>query len=449
MEAESFYDTKLKYWDVDEWRKYIKESIGEIYNFTSTLMELRELLESYVDKDLGEVIDEDERLLPFFVGGIDTRGIYVEESLAKLVKNVVGVHVDPASVSGAISLYGADGYKKVKVEATEPSFYLFVKVLNLVTKEILNQSGVKPNDREVTLRNILEHPETLLDVLKGLYDALLKFSANHNYYTFFIMSTRGLHKKYLVLAYPKLRNKETFRKISEFLGIIRLFSPSVDDEVYKEAYTVFGYEPGKIGDLIWRLQVILWNVLSSYPKLSLIKFEDSTIKLDPNEVINTFKEFIVISPLYIWNEYIQVVEPHIKDIESNLQKNQKTLLNEITGDFGIWDIQVEGKMVKYHIWGTEKYSNSDAYYFMPKLKSSPLDEFMDAIGIYIFGGVFSLLSPRDSLMLKEVIEHHLFRNVYDHFNYISRIQGMFLLKISEIRTLIIPIPLVVTKNESS
>ncbi len=73
MCMERYYDTipNFRYWDVEAWKDYLKKYVVPIYETTATLLELRDELSPYVGKSLKAVKDNNERLLPFFVGGID------------------------------------------------------------------------------------------------------------------------------------------------------------------------------------------------------------------------------------------------------------------------------------------------------------------------------------------------------------------------------------------
>jgi len=292
---ESYYDTipNFRYWDIEAWKNYLKEYIAPIYKTTATLLELRDELLPYVGKSLKAVKDNDEKLLPFFVGGIDENGNYKERSLAKLIKLMFGIYVEPREFASIIKSVGEEGLKDIKMKAKEErevSFLRMIKELNKFSDEVLQKAEIEVQ-HTLGIGSILQNPDKLLDILKEFYKACVSFSANHNYYTFFIISTANIHWKYLVTAYPKL--KENFEKLKDFLGLEPIFVPNVGSDELKKNYTIWGHEKEGITRGIHKMQVKIWEV---FPAKDVF-------------------EYAISEPENLKGEYKNLVEMALRDVE--------------------------------------------------------------------------------------------------------------------------------------
>jgi hypothetical protein len=204
---ESYYDSipEFQYWDISSWKSYLEDIVQPIYKSTQVMLKLKSKIAQYVEKSLKFVKTSEDKLLPFFVGGIDKDGNYKERSLAKLIKLMFGVYIDPKRFVDIVSILGEEGLKDVKVNKVESTAFLkLVQYLNKFSSEILRNAGIKTEVSKVD--EIVQDPNKLLDILKEFYKACIHFSSNHNYYTFFVVSTASIHWKYLVTAYPKLEN---------------------------------------------------------------------------------------------------------------------------------------------------------------------------------------------------------------------------------------------------
>jgi len=204
---ESYYDTipNFRYWDVEAWKDYLREYVVPIYKSTAILLELRDELLPYAGKSLKVVKDNDERLLPFFVGGIDENGNYKKRSLARLIRLMFGIYVEPREFSSAVKEAGEKGLKAVRIKSKdekEISFLRMIKGLKESSDTILQKAKIETQHLP-KVGELLQDPDKLLDILKDLYKACVSFSVNHNYYTFFVISTASIHWKYLIAAYTK------------------------------------------------------------------------------------------------------------------------------------------------------------------------------------------------------------------------------------------------------
>ncbi|ACX72219.1 conserved hypothetical protein [Methanocaldococcus vulcanius M7] len=258
---ESYYDTipNFRYWDVNAWRKYVQEYIVPMYETTKCLLDFKNELSFYVGMSLENVNQSNNYLMPFFIGGIDEEGNYKENALAKLIYLMFGIYVDAKEFVNTMELTGEEGLKDIKVESKDMDNWPFIKFLEKINKhslEIIKKLNIDVQP-SIKVEDILKNPDKILDVLKELYKACVSFNASYNYYTFFILSSYGIHFRYLISAYPKLN--EHFEEIKEFLGFCPMFVPDVDNSTIKKYYTILRYEKDSIGDNLFKMQLHLWN----------------------------------------------------------------------------------------------------------------------------------------------------------------------------------------------
>ncbi|NPA62739.1 MAG: hypothetical protein GXN95_04200 [Methanococci archaeon] len=258
---ESYYDTipNFIYWDVNAWRKYVQEYIVPMYTYTKCLLDFKNELSFYVGMSLENVNQSNNYLMPFFIGGIDEEGNYKENALAKLIYLMFGIYVDAKEFVNTMELTGEEGLKDIKVESKDMDNWPFIKFLEKINKhslEIIKKSNIEIQP-SIKVDDIIKNPDKILDVLKELYKACVSFNASYNYYTFFILSSYGIHFRYLISAYPKLN--EHFEEIKEFLGFCPMFVPDVDNSTIKKYYTILRYEKDSIGDNLFKMQLHLWN----------------------------------------------------------------------------------------------------------------------------------------------------------------------------------------------
>ncbi|AMM54471.1 hypothetical protein [Pyrococcus kukulkanii] len=292
----------FEYWNVEAWKKYIRDYIGPIYSTTKTLLKLKDYLERYVGKSLKAVKEDDERVLKFFVGGIDESGNYTERSLAKLIRLMYGIYVEPTEFVSAVEAVGEEGLEGVEVlkEKEESGFLKLIEKLNDLSSGVLEKSGTKV---EVTpTGEILTSPNKLLDVLKELYEASVSFSVPYNPYTFFILTTNDAHWRALKSMYTKL--PEVFEKLSDLLGLEPIFIPPVDSEKLRKEYTIWSHKIGGIANRIYKMQTTLWVYFSFHDYWYFRKVAERTLEV--------FK-FITPSPEDLLITYAKTVKEALKD----------------------------------------------------------------------------------------------------------------------------------------
>jgi hypothetical protein len=289
----------FEYWNTEAWKHFIENHILPLHHLTSTLLNLRNFILKIIEKSggatLSEVVRERSELLQFMLGGIKEDGEYKENSLAKLVKLTLGIYVNPkqwVTLEMEEGLRASD-YVDVKIEDTQ--FLEFLNKLNEITLRIAKLVGVEPKEvLEGEIEEILQKPEKLLETIKAIYVECLQVSANHNYYTFFALSTKTLPFRYMITAYPKL--KANFNQLKEFLGLKKTFEPNVAEEKVREDYTIWGHLENGLCDSLYKLNDTIWKYLL-------------------NENVKSVLSYITTSFKNLKQEYAQKVQQKLNEIK--------------------------------------------------------------------------------------------------------------------------------------
>jgi len=271
----------FEYWNIDAWRKFIKESIIPLHTATSKLIKLRDYILSIIGTDgkttLSEVEKRRRDLIPFFLGGVGEDGEYKENSLAKLIKLTLGIYVNPKEwiiLEREEGLRASD-YITVKSESTP--FLEFLRKIHEITLRIIKLIKEEPKKvLEGELEDIIQNPEKLLEIIKTIYVKCLQVSVNHNYYTFFALSTRILPFKYMVMAYPRLRIN--FESLKEFLGLEKIFEPGISETKVREDYTVWSHLKGGLCNSLYNLNSIIWKNFSNEHVKSVFNYISTYLK---------------------------------------------------------------------------------------------------------------------------------------------------------------------------
>ena len=271
----------FEYWNIESWKIFIEENIAPLNQAVSKLLSIREYIREVVSTEggitLSEVEAKSEDLLPFFLGGIIENGDYKENSLAKLTRMIFGFYVNPREW---VTLEGEEGvrasdYVKVKVE--ECTFVEFLKKVNETTENILRLRGVKSAQMgESKVRKIIQNPKEMLGILRTVYERSLYVSVNHNYYTFFVVSTKLLPWRFMREAYPKL--KDNFDSVRAFLSLERFFELKMNEKEKRKNYTLWGHSKDGLSANLYDLNQAIWEGFAEEKVRSIFGYVSSNVR---------------------------------------------------------------------------------------------------------------------------------------------------------------------------
>jgi hypothetical protein len=289
----------FEYWNIEAWRGFIKGHILPLHNLTSRLLKLRGFILMIVGTSGKTTLSEVERkrsdILPFLLGGIKEDGEYKDNSLSKLVRLTLGIYVNPKEWITLEREEELRAFDYVNVRTEDTQFLEFLKKLNDAALKIIKLVELEPLEvAEKDIEEIIEKPEKLLEIIRSIYVKCLQVSANHNYYTFFSLSTKTLPFKYMITAYPKLQdNFELFKK---FFGLVKVFEPIISEPKVREEYTIYGHLKDGLCYSLYDLNTAIWDNISS-------------------EVVKSVFSYISASPSDLKQEYAQKVQQQLEEIK--------------------------------------------------------------------------------------------------------------------------------------
>lgn len=375
---QSYYDQieGFEYWSIEGWKRFVKENILPLYISTSKILKLREhLLKTLEGKKLSEVQRE---MWPLLLGGVNEEGKYKENSFAYFIKQTLGIYVETErwAMLEKDPEMNASEYIEVKTANTYP-FLNILTQLNQITLYLLQRASLPlPQVSEDEIKEILKNPERILELVSALYEQCLNVSANHNYYTFFALSTKTLTFRYMVAAYPKLAEK--LESLKDFLGLEKKFEPKVNEPL-KENYTLWGHIKNGLLDLIVILNYTIWDI-----------FKDNSAKIVFGYVSNSLVD--------LREEYSEMVEQKLDEIKWQYPEHirMSRLTNPPYTDRGIYQFyyEVSGPMI------TEESEYSISWSGNPtrgkRQVNVSLLQFLDELSPALFFGLGYLEGTRPS-----------------------------------------------------
>jgi hypothetical protein len=298
----------FEYWNIEAWKDFIKNYIMPLHNLTSKLLKLRDFILTIVGTNGKITLSEVERkrrdILPFLLGGIKEDGEYKDNSLAKLVRFAFGIFINPKEWTTLEKEEGLTAFDYVTIKSETTPFIEFLKKLNEITFHIIKMVNIESKEvLESEIEEIIQKHEKMLEIIKMLYIKCLEICANHNYYTFFTLSTKNLPFKYMIIAYPKLQ--ANFNSLKDFLGLEKIFEPKIIEVKVKEDYTIWGHSKNGLCDSLYNLNnIILENFL--------------------NETVKNVLNYVTTSIKNLKQEYVQKVQQKLEEIKWKFPEYIKT-----------------------------------------------------------------------------------------------------------------------------
>lgn len=263
------------YTSVEEWHKFVKEQILPLHKAISKIIKLRGHLEHLIRDDLPNLIKDNTSVRQILLGGVDEKGEYKPNSLAKLFKEILGISINPTEWVSLCKQSGIDASEYIKCDFSDTEFLQFIDAIKKDREKLLSLVEVGNIDEE-DIEEIFENPEKIVEELKAICRLLINISANHNYHTFFCLNTRCILRGYIEQAYPKL--KDNFESVAEFLGLEPKFVPDVKEGKIRSDYTIWGHKEAGFAELVYKLNKTIWKYTRLGETLKLIGVEVRSLK---------------------------------------------------------------------------------------------------------------------------------------------------------------------------
>lgn len=244
------------YTNIEEWKEFIKTELIPLNNSILQLINLRKYFKQLSQIEFKELFENNQNIQEIFLGGVNNRGEYNPNSLAKLYNDTIGIYINIKDWVVLSKQEGIDPTAHIECNDNNPNFYEFIKEINKIIENLLKIIGEKPSEiSKEDINRFLNNPEILLNNLKVIFPLIVNFSANCNYRTFFLLNTRNIPIYYIELAYPKIKSE--FKELSRFLGLESKYLLESTENI--RDYTIWGHKNNGFADLLYMLNELIWS----------------------------------------------------------------------------------------------------------------------------------------------------------------------------------------------
>lgn len=244
------------YTNIEEWKEFVKTELIPLNNSVLQLINLRKYFRQLDQIEFKELFANNQNIQEIFLGGVNNRGEYNPNSLAKLYEDTIGIYMNIKDWVVLSKQKGIDPIAYIECNYYKPNFYEFIKGINKIIENLLKIIGKKPSEiSKEDINRFLNNPEILLNKLKEIFPLIVNFSANCNYRTFFLLNTRNIPIHYIELAYPKIKSE--FKELSRFLGLESKYL--LESTENNRDYTIWGHKNNGFADLLYMLNELIWS----------------------------------------------------------------------------------------------------------------------------------------------------------------------------------------------
>lgn len=266
------------YTDEGRWSHYFDT---QIRNFAEQAKALHAFRQELVRKCDGMPFDELQEQWDYshvLLGGVDENGEYRERSLAKLYKELLGLQFTNLNDVVEKQRQGISPSTTVVVDDTP--FATFVANAVSKTKTTLQQAhehdlAYDPDVvAEYDFYDLLSDQENFTQLLTDFLYRMQDFLPNYNERALFLWTLPKTTTRYLSIAYPKLKDRESWEWLDHSVGLEPVFVPDIDEtggnvEKREQQYTVYDYRNGSLGDTLTDLYQLVWDAFDSEIRESL------------------------------------------------------------------------------------------------------------------------------------------------------------------------------------
>ncbi len=367
------------YLDFNEWKKNIEQKIVPIAKNTLILLGVRNTLRDRLRDNFKNEIETNQNIKVIIFGGTNQKGNYLENSLAEIYKELLGINID-LNEWVVYLRKGIDPMEQgVKPKFENNYFIYFLRKIKRITSKILSKVQIQTPNIEELVKEIIKNPEKILESIENLYNSIIDFYFNNQ--TFFILNTRCCPQFYLERAYPKL--KDNLEQIVKIFDLEVLFVPPFEIEELKQNYSIWGHKEGGLASKI----INLINSLEIMFNFSSSGFYDE--KTNEYYEIESFKknlELVIKNPINLFEEFKNQVK------KKNLLPYKLKFYREeirISGYNKSLQLIIEKDII---IRITNGYSPNTRYAFYCTQADFKLllIEFIDKVSSYLFLGLATL-----------------------------------------------------------
>lgn len=256
------------YTDDIGWGDYFDNQVARLAETARILDEFRDELIRRCDGLHFDELQEEWDYSQILLGGVTEDGSYRDRSLARVYRDLFGLQVENVTEVIEKEREGITPSTTVIVEETQ--FSRFVSDISEKAEHILQiaeETGLIYSfdiEAEYNFYDILSDQENLMQLLSDFLHRLQEVLPNYNQKALMIWTLDMSLNRYLSVAYPKLKDRESWNWLDETFGLEPVFSPQIpeDDENAAEKekqYTIYSYQEGSLGQSLVDLYVLVWD----------------------------------------------------------------------------------------------------------------------------------------------------------------------------------------------
>lgn len=276
--SQSLKAIDFEYTDEVRWSSYFDT---QIRNFAQKAKALKQFRGELVKKCDGQSFDELQERWDYsqvLLGGVDSNGEYREQSLAKLYKELFGLRFK--NFKDAVEKKRQAISLSTEVVVDDTAFSTFIADTYDKAKKALQQAHEtdiiysSDVDSDHDYYDILSDQDNLIQLLTDFMSRLQGFLPNYSQKGLFIWTLNKTTNRYLSIAYPKIKDRQSWEWLDRTFGLEPVFVPDIDEtgenvEEKEQQYTVYGYREGSLGDSLTDLYQLVWDAFAGKVRSSL------------------------------------------------------------------------------------------------------------------------------------------------------------------------------------
>lgn len=256
------------YTDEGRWSSYFDTQMRNFAEKAKTLHDFRQELVRKCDGIPYDELQEQWDYSQVLLGGVNENGEYRERSLAKLYKELLGLHFE--NLKDVVEKQRQDISPSTKVVVGDTPFATFVakaldKAETALQQAHENDVIYNPDvETEYDFYDLLSDQENFSQLLSDFMYRLQGVLPNYDEKALFIWTLDKTMNRYLSIAYPKLKDREPWEWLNDTFGLEPVFTPEIDEtgenvEDREQQYTVYAYRNGSLGDTLTDLYQWVWD----------------------------------------------------------------------------------------------------------------------------------------------------------------------------------------------
>lgn len=264
--------TSFDYTNNSDWSRYFSNCVNQFHEKAKALHAFRQELIRKCDGMPFDELQEQWDYSQVLLGGVGENGEYRERSLAKLYKEFLGLQFEDLTEVVEKQRQEITPSTKVVVQNTEVTNFVadIVERTETILQQAVNKEIIYDytTEAEYNFHEIMSDQEKFSGLLSDFLYRLQRILPNYNEHALFVWTLPKTTKRYLSVAYPKVKDNESWGWLNELLGLEQIFAPNINEtgkkvEEQEDQYTIYDYRGESLGDNLTNLYQKVWEEFDS------------------------------------------------------------------------------------------------------------------------------------------------------------------------------------------